>query len=161
MISNSMAPWIVEKADGTSAEKISNLYVKVWKPYMNVFPGELMDDRMPKDVEVRDAMGTKTFFVVREGGKIIGVVRATIDHGACLLDRMVVDQDHQGRGVGKALTQHVIEYARKEGCHKVWLDTSPKLEEAVWLYKGMGFKECGFFKRHYWGTDICFYELLL
>ncbi len=156
-----MVAWNVEKANVADAAQLSGLYSEVWSGFLADFPAELMGDRMPSPEAVADSMKGKAYFVVRDHGKIIGVARAAIAHGACLLDRMVVHPQYRRKGVGRALTASVIEYARENGAAKVWLDTSPKLGEAVALYESMGFKECGRFNRHYWGTDIDFYELLL
>jgi ribosomal protein S18 acetylase RimI-like enzyme len=158
---NGMNDWNVERASESDSGEISKLYKTIWTPYNNVFPLDLIANRMPSAREIQTAMEKKVFFMVRNGARIIGVVRGTLEHGACLLDRMVVQPEHQGKGVGKALTQHVIDYARAKKCHKVWLDTSPILKDAVGLYEKMGFRECGSFKKHYWGTDIKFYELIL
>jgi GNAT superfamily N-acetyltransferase len=153
--------WEVTVAGESDASGISELYRKVWAPYRDQFPKDLMDNRMPSPDDILATMKTKTYFVVRDADNIIGVARATLEHGACLLDRMVVLPEYRGKGVGKALTQAIIDFARREKAAKVWLDTSPKLAEAVALYESMGFRECGFFRKHYWGEDIKFYELIL
>jgi ribosomal protein S18 acetylase RimI-like enzyme len=73
---------------------------------------------------------------------------------------MAVDEKFRKQGIGTALTKKVIEYAKEKNASKVWLDTTPRLTEAISLYKKMGFKECGYFRKHYWGEDIKFFELL-
>ncbi len=156
-----MDPWKVEAAKKSDAAELSELYKTVWSFYRCVFPKELMDNRMPSAGDVAASMGSKTYFIARDSGKIVGVARATIEHRSCLLDRMVVLEEYRGRGVGGALTKAVIDHAREKGAAKVWLDTSPKLAEAMALYESMGFRECGFFRKHYWGEDIIFYELIL
>lgn len=153
--------WHVERALERDAAELSRLYREVWEPYRKIFSGPLMDNRMASADDIRASMADKTYFVVRDMDRIIGVARATIAHESCLLDRMVVLPECQGKGVGRTLTEAVIAYARESGAHKVWLDTSPKLESAVALYEKIGFVEVGFFRKHYWGEDIKFYELLL
>ncbi|MBA3046453.1 MAG: GNAT family N-acetyltransferase [Candidatus Thermoplasmatota archaeon] len=150
-----------ERGKTSDAAEISELYRTVWTPYRDRFPKELMDNRMPSADDVLVSMNDKTYFVIRDTGKIIGITRATVEHGACLLDRMVVHPEYRGKGVGKTLTRAVIDYARQNKAAKVWLDTSPKLVEATALYENMGFVECGFFRKHYWGEDIKIYELIL
>ncbi len=156
-----MARWKIEKAGKKDAKEISELYRIVWTARSEIFPRELMLNRMPLPGEVAEAMGSKSYYVIRKEGRIVGVVRVSMDHGACLLDRMVVHPEHRGKGIGKALTKHAIDWARKTKAKKVWLDTSPKLKDAAALYESMGFKECGYFRKHYWGEDIKFYELIL
>ncbi len=156
-----MARWKTEKAGLEDAGEISELYKTVWSARSELFPRDLMLNRMPLAGEVREAMGSKSYYVIREGDSIVGVVRVSMDHGACLLDRMVVHPEHRGKGIGEALTKHAIEWAREQKAEKIWLDTSPKLKDAIALYEKLGFRECGYFRRHYWGEDIKFYELIL
>ena len=150
----------VEPATKLDAAEISNLYKTVWTPYRESFPADLMDNRISDAGQVAISMDSNEYFVIREENKIIGVVRCQFPHGTCHLDRMVVHPEHQGKGIGKALTQFIIDLAKEKGTSKVWLDTTPALEGAVALYESMGFKEVGFFKEHYWGQDIKFYELI-
>jgi GNAT superfamily N-acetyltransferase len=156
-----MDEWKAVRAEASDSQEISDLYRTVWTAHSEIFPRELMANRMPMADEVREAMGNKEYYVIREGRSIVGVVRVSMDHGACLLDRMVVHPGHRGRGIGKALTERAIEWAREHKAEKIWLDTSPKLKDAMALYEKMGFRECGYFRRHYWGEDIKFYEMVL
>ena len=150
----------IEPATKLDAEEIAELYKTVWTPYRKTFPEPLMDNRIPDAGQVATSMDDNEYFVIREENIIIGVVRCQFPHGTCHLDRMVVLPEHRGKGIGKDLTQFIIDLARERGASKVWLDTTPALESAVALYESMGFKECGFFKEHYWGQDIKFYELI-
>ena len=150
----------VEPATKLDAEEISQLYKIVWTPYRATFPEPLMNNRIPDAGQVATTMEDNEYFIIRESNKIIGVVRCQFPHGTCHLDRMVVDPEHQGKGIGKILTQHIIDLAKERGASKVWLDTTPALESAVKLYLSMGFKEVGFFEKHYWGQSIKFYELI-
>ena len=156
----SVHPKIIE-ATKLDAEEIAGLYRTVWTPYRKEFPKELMDNRIPSPDAVAASMDSNEYFVLRKGNKIVGVVRCQFPHGTCHLDRMVVHPEYRNQGVGRALTQYVIDLAKERGASKVWLDTTPALEEATNLYLSMGFREVGHFQKHYWGQDIKFYELLL
>jgi len=57
------------------------------------------------------------------------------------MKRMYVLPLFQGRGIGKALTTRIIATARLLGYDAIRLDTIPKLERAVDLYRRMGFTE--------------------
>jgi len=153
--------WEVELVSEGDAEKIAKLYKSVWKGYEVKLPEPLLKDRTPEKEQISEWMKSKTYFVVRSGDIIIGVVRCSIVHGTCLLDRMAVDGEYRRQGMGTALAQKVIDYAKENRAIKVWLDSSPRLKAAISLYKKMGFRECGHFQKHYWGEDIKFFELLL
>lgn len=58
---------------------------------------------------------------------------------ACEMKRMFVYPHLQGKGIGLALGQSAIEYARAAGYRKIRLDTSIQQDEAIGLYSRMGF----------------------
>jgi RimJ/RimL family protein N-acetyltransferase len=55
----------------------------------------------------------------------------------------------RGRGVGSALLEAGIEWARSVGAHKVALSHWPTNRAAVALYEKFGFVEEGRLRRHY------------
>ena len=54
--------------------------------------------------------------------------------------RVYVKKEYRGRGISKALLGAVEDYARKDGCRKLYLDTRITLEPAVSLYRAFGFQ---------------------
>lgn len=54
--------------------------------------------------------------------------------------RMFVGEEYRGRGIAKELLKTVENYARKQGCRKLFLDTRITLEPAVSLYRAFGFE---------------------
>jgi len=155
------APYRIERARGSDAVEIVSLYRRVWNDYRGRFPDELVKARQPTAEHMKEWMRHDTYFVAREGSRIIGVMGCSLKHGTCLLMHMVVDKKHRRRGIGSALTERAIKYARENGAVKVWLDTAPRLKEAISLYEKFGFVKCGHLRKHYWGEDIYLYELTL
>jgi putative acetyltransferase len=64
-----------------------------------------------------------------------------IDRDRCEMKRMFVYPVFQGRGVGRALADAVIENARALGYRTMVLDTSIRQAEAQALYRRMGFRD--------------------
>jgi RimJ/RimL family protein N-acetyltransferase len=62
---------------------------------------------------------------------------------------MLVKDRFRGRGVGSALLERGIAYAREQGCHKVALQHWPHNEAARALYEKYGFEQEGYLRRHY------------
>lgn len=58
---------------------------------------------------------------------------------------MRVDDAFLGRGVGKAILEHLIDQARLRGMTSLWLETgsSPAFAPALKLYENHGFERCG------------------
>jgi RimJ/RimL family protein N-acetyltransferase len=62
---------------------------------------------------------------------------------------MMVADGWRGRGVGSALMEVAIDWARAAGAHKVALQHWPTNTAAVALYEKFGFVEEGYLRRHY------------
>ncbi|HEY5725531.1 MAG TPA: arsinothricin resistance N-acetyltransferase ArsN1 family A [Methylomirabilota bacterium] len=67
--------------------------------------------------------------------------RPAYDHVADL--SVYVERAWRGRGVGKALLQHVLGLARQLGYHKMVLATFPYNDAGLALYQRMGFSPVG------------------
>ena len=57
------------------------------------------------------------------------------------MKRMYVLPEHQGKGIGKTLTKHLIGSARKLGYNAIRLDSLPWMETAISMYRKFGFIE--------------------
>jgi GNAT superfamily N-acetyltransferase len=148
----------IEMAGESDAVEIAALYKRVWDEYGGELPDELVKARQPSAEQMKEWIRHDTYFVAKEGALIVGVMGCSLKHGACLLVHMVVDGNYRKRGIGSALTEKAIDYAKENGAAKVWLDTSPRLRKAIALYEKHGFVRCGHLRKHYWGEDIYLYE---
>lgn len=153
--------YCIERARGCDAVEIASLYKRVWDEYREKFPDELIKARQPTTEQIKIWMRHDTYFMAKEGPRIVGVMGCSLKHGTGLLMHMVVDRKHRKRGIGSALTEKAIEYAKENGAVKVWLDTTPRLKKAISLYEKYGFVKCGHLRKHYWGEDAYVYELML
>ena len=158
---DTMTRWYVEPANPIDAVEIASLYSRVWVAYRGALANVLLDHRMPDAGKIERLMDDIPYFVIRSEGRIIAVARAKIEFEACYLERMVVDGEYRRKGVGTVLVEQIVEHARKNGAHKVFLNTSPKLIESIEFYQRMGFVQAGYFKKHFWGEDVVFFEMLL
>jgi RimJ/RimL family protein N-acetyltransferase len=69
------------------------------------------------------------------------------DHVADL--GLMVDQRHRHRGIGRALLDAAVEWARDSGVRKLELHVFPWNDPAIRLYERFGFEREGYRKRHY------------
>lgn len=56
------------------------------------------------------------------------------------VDEMVVDEKHQGRGIGTQILDHLISWARDQGCSHNELDSAFHRKDAHTFYERRGFQ---------------------
>jgi RimJ/RimL family protein N-acetyltransferase len=88
-------------------------------------------------------------FVADADGRIVG--SAGISGGGAVPPYlgMFVDEEWRGRGIGGALLEACIEWARSSGAHKVQLEVWPDNVAAISLYEKYGFVREGYLVKHY------------
>jgi len=64
-----------------------------------------------------------------------------LEEGICEMKRLYVRPEFRGRGIGKALSEKIIEEAGKIGYVKIRLDTLRSMKEANSIYRDQGFHE--------------------
>ncbi|MDD5953345.1 MAG: ribosomal protein S18-alanine N-acetyltransferase [Oscillospiraceae bacterium] len=69
--------------------------------------------------------------------------------GECYVEDIAVFPEFRGQGVGRRLTQALLQTARENHCAFVTLEVRPSNEPAIHLYRSLGFAEVGLRKRFY------------
>jgi len=67
-------------------------------------------------------------------------VRQTMLRKQAVVEDMIVDDAHRGKGYGKKMLLELIDWAKKEGIDTIELTSNPKRIAANELYKKAGFK---------------------
>jgi putative acetyltransferase len=122
----------------------------------------------PPDVHALDVEGLVdpaiTFFSFRVRGELLGVAalkRLDTDHAE--LKSMHTAEESRGRGIGRALLEHLIDVARDRGYCRMSLETGSMagFAPARSLYAGAGFQECGPFGSYPPSPNSTFMTLVL
>jgi len=93
----------------------------------------------------------KTFIVAELGGEVVSYIMCRIEYGLSVLRRfglarkghiisIATLEPHRGKGIGTNLMQRAMDEMRKGGCKEVFLEVRVTNDEAVRLYKKLGFQ---------------------
>ncbi len=86
-------------------------------------------------------------FVLRENGKILGMINLLFTISTAegsfviMLEDVIVDRAHRGKGFGDKLLQHAIEYARKKDFARITLLTDRMNADGQRFFAAHGFAE--------------------
>lgn len=108
---------------------------------------QLDDHAVPptkEDLEKLTTSETSFLFVAVENGEILGTLTIgtyIIPTGTKVwIEDVVVDNTARGKGIGKQLLQHAIEFSKKRGWKKIDLTSRPTRIAANKLYRKLGFE---------------------
>ena len=80
--------------------------------------------------------------VARLDGKAVGcVMMQRIDKHICEMKRMFVGSEGRGLGLGRRLASEIVRVAAAQGYTTMRLDTGRNHDEALGLYRSLGFRE--------------------
>jgi putative acetyltransferase len=109
----------------------------------------------PEDVYALEAAGLAadniSLFAIREDGQLLGVgALRRIDLQHAEIKSMHTTNAARGRGVGRAMLDHLLAFARDEGYQRVSLETGTMVafEPARRLYERAGFTPCSPFAEY-------------
>lgn len=90
-----------------------------------------------------------SYFVAEVDGRVVGSLGMHLPRYLVADLGMMVRDGYRGRGIGTALLEQGIAWARANGAHKVALQHWPHNEAARALYEKHGFVQEGYLRRHY------------
>ncbi len=86
----------------------------------------------------------EVYYVVELNGKLAGgsgiKQLAGEDKAICELQKLYILEETRGLGIGKALVDKCIQFAKDAGYQKCYLETFPNMTAAINLYKNFNFK---------------------
>jgi len=138
-----------------------------WKKFKGILPDKLIEIEKHEDLEKYfDGTNTtrKYLLAIDEKGNALGacyIDLTFISLNSVRLGDMMVKEQYRCKGIGGALVDKVIDYARKKGVKKIWLWTQEELEPAIKLYESKGFVLEGRQKKQFCSKDALVYGLVL
>ena len=84
------------------------------------------------------------YFVAEKDGKILGGAgifpTSNLPEGVCELVKMYLSPEARGLGLGKKMITLCMNTAKNAGYTKIYLETMPELNQAINVYKKLGFE---------------------
>jgi GNAT superfamily N-acetyltransferase len=110
----------------------------------------------PKDVRA-------TVLALDEDGTPIGHAAIRVLRDELEVRRVIVSDDHRGRGVGKRLMAELENVARGDGARRVILQTGTKQPESVAMYEKLGYTRIPVYEPYVASmpNSLCFEKVLL
>jgi RimJ/RimL family protein N-acetyltransferase len=106
----------------------------------------------PVDVDARTVQfiaSVASSMVAVTGHQVIGMIHVEVSRHGFGEFGMLVDREWRSRGVGSALIQAAIGWAREQGLHKLSLEVFTHNTAAIALYRKCGFVDEGHRVKHY------------
>jgi len=97
----------------------------------------IKEQKVPKNLEWDGLDPEAKHALVKNKDNLIGTGRIFSDGH---IGRIAVMKSYRGRGIGKKIISKLVETAKNEGLHEVWLSSQCT---AVGFYKKIGFSEFG------------------
>jgi putative acetyltransferase len=124
----------------------------------SLYPAE---GRYPVDTDYLAGPAVR-FFVARNGAAAVGCGAIVIaPDGTAEIKRVVVHPEARGLGIGRRLMAAIEAAARHEGVSTLLLETGPRSQEALALYRRCGYRDRGPFGAYPESPHSVFMELTL
>jgi GNAT superfamily N-acetyltransferase len=90
---------------------------------------------------------TKKIMVAEYDGKIVGMTsmmllsRLNRKSLELYIPELIVQKDHQNKGIGKKLMESCIDFAKQHKCHRIRLESGNQRIDSHQFYKKLGFEQ--------------------
>lgn len=143
---------VIRKAEAKDKIRIGELLEQVLEVHHNarpdLFKGGAKKYTDPELEEILCDESRPIFVAEDESGTVLGYSFCVFvqhignniltDIKTLYIDDLCVDEKARGKGIGRALYNHVVEYARASGCYNVTLNVWADNTSALGFYESLG-----------------------
>lgn len=106
-------------------------------------PGTVYYDETTDDLFTVFQTPGSAYFIAEANGRIVGgggiYPTEGLPFATCELVKMYLLKEYRGIGLGKALIERSLAFAKEAGYQQVYLETMPELKQALATYEKFGF----------------------
>ena len=120
------------------------------------FTPEPADFAVLNDLQAQIDAGGMAFFALEEGKVISACLVVPLQNDVWEICKFATDEHYRRRGAGSALLAACMQYAAAHGAKKLMIVSHTVLQDAVRLYRKMGFEEVPVTDRQFERVNIQF-----
>ncbi|HKQ31169.1 MAG TPA: GNAT family N-acetyltransferase [Burkholderiales bacterium] len=141
------SPLVIREAIAADLDGVLRLYAQP-----DIDNGETLSIEDAREIFTRfQRYPDYKLYVVTDGNDVVGsfalLIMDNLGHlgtPSGVIEDVVVDPSHQGKGIGRQMMAFAIERCRDRGCYKVALSSNLKRERAHQFYDSIGFERHGY-----------------
>lgn len=131
---------------------MDNLIIREKFPHEDV-PWDLLLVADPSKKAIKKYLDAGEIFLAFMNAELIGVSVITMTDDVAELKNVAIQEKHRGKGFGRQLILHAIDYAKYKKAHRIEVGTGNSSHLQLALYQKCGFKIAGiekdFFVKNY------------
>ena len=108
----------------------------------------------PTSDQIQERWSDGPVWVAIQGNQLVGTISAVPKGEGLYIRSMAVLSWHRGHGIGHLLLQAVEQFAIAQGFQRMFLSTTPFLEQAIRLYEQFGFHRTNNAPHELFGTPL-------
>lgn len=129
----------VRPARDSDAKAVISLIARVFTEY----PGCVLDVEREEPALKAPASSFDRFWVVEEGGEVVGCIGCALGDGVAELKKLYLDARVRGRGLARGLIALVEEAAHAHGARRIELWSDTRFTSAHAVYERCGYRRTG------------------
>lgn len=104
------------------------------------YDAEFMEQCRDELVVTPAVLAENFALLAEQGGDIVGFAEVSLDGNTCELEKLFIDPEAMGNGIGRLLFDAAVHFARAQKVEAMTITADP---DAVPFYKKMGAVQCG------------------
>lgn len=136
----------ISKANKEDLPKILEIQRAAFNQEALLYGSRELPPLMESVEDLERDLHTNEFLKAEFGGNIVGSIRAYMDGVSCMIWRLSVSPEHQGKGIGRALISEAEKCFPEAEYYDLF--TGAKSESNLHLYKKLGYGLTGVEEQH-------------